>query len=127
MVTGSHHLPRGKKLHIPQGGPWPARMPKVGGITHQSPPSRMLKPGWIGRPTKWICLIDGQNSLPFQGWRTHRNVLGRSMPPFLFCQLEARSSQTMGILNPLPPSASPGMCFSWMNCPIRTCDSSLSS
>ena len=124
---GSHCLPRGKKLHIAQGGLWPARMPKVGGITHQIPPARMLKPGWIGRPAKWIHLIGGWNSLPFQGWRTHGNLLGRSMPPFSFWQLEARSFQAKGILHPLPTGASSGMCFTQMNCPIRKCDSSLSS
>ena len=106
-MLGSCHLPRGKKLPIPWGGPWPARMPNVGGITHQSLPSRMLKPGWIGRPTKWICLIGGQNSPPSQGWRTHRNLLGKSMPPFQFQQLEAGSSWVKGIPAPCPQMSHP--------------------
>ena len=125
-MVGSCHLPRGKKLYIPQGGPWLARMPKVGRITHQSLPSRMLKPAWIGRPAKWIHPIGGLNSLPSQGWRTHGNLLGKSVPPFEFQQLEARSSWVKGILCPLPPGVSPRLCFSQTNCPIRTCDSSLS-
>ena len=100
---------------------------KVGGITHQSLPSRMLKPGWIGGPTKWICLIGGQNSLPSQGWSTHGNLLRKSTSPFQFQQLEARSPWVKGIQHPLPPGVSPGACFSWTNCPIRMCDSSLFS
>ena len=47
--------------------------------------------------------------------------------PFWSQQLEARSSWAKGILHPLPPSASPGICFSWTSCPIRTCNSSLFS
>ena len=109
IVVGSCHPPRGKKLHVPWGGPWPARMLKVGGITHWSLPSRMLKPGWIGRPVKWIHPIGGQNSSPSQGWRTHRNLLGKSMPPFQFQQLEARSSRVKGIPCPLPPDVSPSV------------------
>ena len=32
---------------------------RVAKVTPQSPPSRILKPGWIGRPTNWICHVDG--------------------------------------------------------------------
>ena len=28
---GSHCPPRGKKIHVPQGGLWPTQMPRVGG------------------------------------------------------------------------------------------------
>ena len=117
--------PQGKEVHIPQGGPWPIRTPKVGKVTLQNPPSGRLKPGWIGRPTSWICLVGGWNLLPFQGWKTHRNLLRRSGPPFQFQQSEAGSSQAKGIPHPLPLSASPRMCSSQINCPIKTCDSSL--
>ena len=61
------------------------------------------------------------------GWRTQRNLLRKSMPPFQFQQLEARPSWVKGILHPLPPSVSPRMCFSLMTCPIRMFDSSLFS
>ena len=71
----------------------------------------MLKLGWIGRPTKWICPIGGWNSPPSQGWRTHRNLLRKSAPPFQSQQLEARSSQVKGILCPLPPGVSPELSY----------------
>ena len=95
-------LPRGKKQYVPQGGPWPTRMPKVGVITHLSLPSRMLKPDWIGRPARWIHHIGGWNSPPSLGWKTQRDLLGKSAPPFQFQQLDARSSQVRGTLCPLP-------------------------
>ena len=123
---GSHHLPRDKKLHIPWGGLWPARMSKVGGITHQSPPSRMLKPGWIGRPAKWICLIGGQNLLPFwveDPWKLAQKICAS------FSILAVRSKVFLGQGYTAPPAS---MCLTWnvfsqMNCPMRMCDSSLSS
>ena len=112
---------------IPQGGLWPAEITRVGETTLWSHLSRMLKPGWIGRPTHWICHAGGQSSLPSQGWKTQGNLPGKSGLPFQSQQLEARSSWAKGILHPLPPSTSPGMCFSLMSCHIRTCNSSLFS
>ena len=40
---------------------------RVGKVIPQSPPSRILKPGWIGRPTNWIFHVGGQNLQPSQG------------------------------------------------------------
>ena len=68
----------------------------------------MLKPDWIGRPSKWICTIGGWNSLPSQGWRTHRNLLRKSVPPFQFQQLKARSSLGQGYTAPPAPR-----CLTW--------------
>ena len=122
---GFPHLPGGKKQYIPWGYPWPTRMPKIGEITCLSLLSRMLKPGWIGRPTQWICHFGRQNSPPSPGWKTQRDLHRKSMPPFQFQQLNARPSQ-WHTATPAP-SVSPGICFSLMTCPIRTFDSSLFS
>ena len=127
MVMGSCRPPQGKEVHVPQGGPWPTQMLKVGKISSQSPPSGMLKPGWIGRPANWICPVGGWNLLPSQGWKIHGNVPRSSEPPFQFQQLEAGSSWAKCIPHPLPLNASPRMCSSWMTCPIRMCNSSLFS
>ena len=124
---GSCHPPQGKEGHIPQGGPLPTQMPKVEKISPQTPPSGMLKPGWIDGPANWIHPVGGQNLLPSHGWKTHRNSPRRSKPPFQFQWSEAKSSWAKGMPHLLPLNASPGMSSSWMNCPIRTCDSSLFS
>ena len=124
---GSCHPPQGKEVHILQGGPWPTQTLKVGKISPWSPPSGMLKPGWIGRPANWIHPVGGWNLLPSQGWKTHGNLPGRSGPPFQFHWSEAESSQAKGTLHPLPLNASPRICSSQMNCPIRMCNSSLFS
>ena len=119
---GFHHLPRGKKLHISWGDPCPARMLKVGVITHQNLPSRMLKPSWIGRPTKLIHPIGGQNSPPCLrvedtkklAWKIHASF---SIPA-------VRSKVFLGQGNtalPCPQVSHPAVCFSQTTCPIRTC------
>ena len=48
----------------------------------------MLKPGWIGGPANWTHLAGGWNSLPSQGWKTQRNLLGKSWLHFWFQRLE---------------------------------------
>ena len=102
-------------------------MRRVGKVTPYSPPSRTLKPGWIGGPTNWICHVGGWNLQPSQGWKTHRNSPGRSGPPSPFQRSEAGSSWGKAILHSLPISASPRVCSFQMNCLIRMCDSSLFS
>ena len=87
----------------------------------------MMKPGWIGGPTNWICHVGGQNLQPSKGWNTHGNSPRRSRPPSWFQRSGAGSSLGKIILHPLPLSASPGTCSSQMNCLIRMCDNSLSS
>ena len=93
----------------------------------QSPPSRILKPGWIGGLTNWICHVGGWNLQSSQGWKIQGNLPGRSGPPSGFQRSEAGSSQGRIILHSLPLSALPSMCSSQMNCLIRMCDSSLFS
>ena len=102
-MAGFPHLPRGKKQHVPWGGPWPTRMLKVGGITHQSLQSRMLKPGWIGGPTKWICHIGGWNSLPSQGWRTQRNLLRKICVSFSIPAVRSKAFPGQGYTVPPAP------------------------
>ena len=93
----------------------------------QSPPSRILRPGWIGRLANCICHVGGWNLQPSQGWKTLRNSVRRSRPPSQFQRSEAGSYWGKIILHPLPLSASPRTCSSWMNCLIRMCNSSLFS
>ena len=77
------------------------------GITHQSSPSRMLKPCWIGRPAKCICLIGGWNSPPSQGWRIHGNLLRKSMPPFNSSSLKQGLSRSRVYCTPCPQVSHP--------------------
>ena len=124
----------GPLVGLNKRGRWPYRnwslnqtLRRVGKVIPQTPPSRILKPGWIGRPVNWICHVGGWNLQPSQGWKTHRNSSGRSEPPSQFQRSEAGSSQGKTLPHPLPLSASPGVCSSQMNCLVRMCNSSLFS
>ena len=63
----------------------------------------MLKPGWIGRPTNWICPVGGWNLLPSQGWKTHGNLPGRSGASFSIPAV--RSRVFLGQVYTAPPAS----------------------
>ena len=50
----------------------------------------MWKPGWIGRPTNWICHVGGQNLQPSQGWKTHGNSPEKIWASFSIPEVRSR-------------------------------------
>ena len=105
---GSHCPPRGKKIHIPQGGLWPTQMPRVGEL-----PLRTLYQGcWnlagLGGPTNWICLAGGQNSPPSQGWKAQGNLPRKSGLPFLVPAVRSKVFPGQGYTAPPVPK-----CLTW--------------
>ena len=102
--------------------------PKEGGENYPPEPSIVDVETWLDWQT---CQLDmpcwWMEPKPSQGWKTHGNSPRRSGPLFWFPKSEAGSSQGKIIPHPLPLSASPRTCSSWMNYLIRMCNNSLFS
>ena len=123
---GSHCPPRARNCMSP--GEAHGLQDAKGRGNYPSEPSIQDVEIWLDWPA---CQMD----MP-HWWKELTTILGMKDPWKLAWKIHASFSilavrskvfPGQGYTAPLPPSALPRMCFSWMNCPIRMCKSNLSS